>query len=133
MLPYSHAGTHLVRTDFSDDAAWDALVAAVRTPTPEGWIANVDPISDRTFDAASIEQVVAATPPGLPLVTLADSIALTTPTYPVLLVYLAEPGLARLRAEATSLWAPVNNLQLGNVSWSELVEQLDAAGVWRAP
>src|SRR5690349_12677469 len=45
--------TPLIRTDFSDDDAWDRVVAAVRAPAAfdgETYTPPIVPVSDRTFD-----------------------------------------------------------------------------------
>ena len=49
----------LLRTDFSDDAAWAGLCEAVQEPSEEGFKVFVDCISDPAYDGLVIEQLVA--------------------------------------------------------------------------
>ncbi|WP_194916558.1 DUF6924 domain-containing protein [Catenulispora rubra] len=49
LLPHYRHGALLVRTDFSDDDAWLAVVTAVLAPTVEGFTALVEICEDRAF------------------------------------------------------------------------------------
>ena len=63
MLPKSDS-TLLLRTDFSDDAAWAALCEAVQVPSEEGFQAHLDCISDPVYDELTVEQLVRLAPKG---------------------------------------------------------------------
>ena len=56
----------VLRTDFSDQAAWDAIRAQIQQPSPEGFEAHVEFIDDRAFAAMSAEQILAAVPADYP-------------------------------------------------------------------
>ncbi len=43
----------LLRTDFSDDAAWAVLCAAAQVPSEEGFQARLDCVSDPAFPGTS--------------------------------------------------------------------------------
>jgi len=51
----------VLRTDFSDDAAWDAVCAASVTESPEGFMAGLSFVSEPAFAGLTGEQVVALT------------------------------------------------------------------------
>src|SRR5690349_3409519 len=57
--------TPLIRTDFSDDDAWDRVVAAVRAPAAfdgETYTPPIVPVSDRTFDGLTAPALTAGRP-----------------------------------------------------------------------
>src|SRR4051812_15373472 len=85
--------TLLLRTDFTEDAAWEALCAAVQAPVRE-FRAYVTPISDRAFDGATAQQVVElARDSDRTFAFIADRVALEHHDHAVLVVDLAdEPG-----------------------------------------
>src|SRR5262249_31010224 len=85
--------TPLVRTDFSDDAAWTALCASVERPVGE-FRAYVTPVDDRAFDRSTVKQVTeAASGCGHLFTLVADERALRDPEHPILVIDLSEePG-----------------------------------------
>ncbi|GDX94603.1 hypothetical protein LBMAG47_02660 [Planctomycetia bacterium] len=51
MLKWPDSGNPvLLRTDFADDAAWAALCKAAQAPSDEDFQANIDCVSNRSFD-----------------------------------------------------------------------------------
>src|ERR1700677_2636696 len=86
--------TLLLRTDFSDDSAWESLSAAIQRPVGE-FRASVTPVSDPAFDGAPVEEVLErlAEESDHSFLFIADRFALTDPDHPVLVVDLIEqPG-----------------------------------------
>ena len=55
----------MLRTHFSDDAAWRALCAAIEEPSEDGFKAVVDCISDPAYAGLTIEQLVTLSPQGI--------------------------------------------------------------------
>src|SRR5690242_6396914 len=82
----------VIRTDFSDDLAWEAVCAALRVPDDQfGLAANVECISDPRYDGLTLEQLTALAPRGpLWFMFVADQIALASPEHPLLVVDLDE-------------------------------------------
>ncbi len=81
----------LVRTDFSDDAAWELLANEAQRENHDGFRAYVEPVNDPSFDGASWEAVKAAIPTndnGAAVLFVADAIALASPDHPILVVDL---------------------------------------------
>ncbi|MPY32951.1 hypothetical protein FNH09_17280 [Streptomyces adustus] len=131
--------TLLIRTDFSDQAAWEALRTAATTPDEEDFVANVHVVDDPAYSDLTTEQIVALAPPGDSLVIVADKSALTAPGMPLLAVMLfdeededaPEQGHDELRVAVEGLSAIENNISIGNMDWEEFVGAADAEGVFR--
>ncbi|GAB6902804.1 hypothetical protein JCM9957A_58960 [Kineosporia succinea] len=134
----------LVRTDFSDDAAWEALLGALAAGSLFD-DAEVDPVNDPAWAGATLDEVVDAVPDlaRIPAVYIADTEAITGEGYPVLTVnaaipresedYEPEPGSPRsIRVTADELWGVHVNLEIANIGWEEIVEVADPEdGVFR--
>jgi hypothetical protein len=123
----------LLRTDFSDDAAWIALCEAVRAPSEDGFEARLDCIDDPAYRGLTIDQLMELAPKGSGrlFVFLADSIALSDPERPILVVDLDDqPGRA-FRVIPRVMWSVENNLSLSNLDYDDFASNLDADGIFR--
>jgi len=126
----------VLRTDFSDDAAWDELCIAIETPTPDdGFQTVVEFISDRAFEGIMVEQVLENTPQsGLQRRTflfIVDQKAIADPEHPILVVDLYhEPGRI-FRVIPTEIWGVENNLSIANMDFYEFADNADPDGVFR--
>jgi hypothetical protein len=123
----------LLRTDFSDNAAWVSLCEAVQQPNEDGFKAFVDCVSDPAFDGLTIEQLVALTRRGpyRSFAFLADRTTFTKPERPVLVVNLSrEPGRT-FRVIPREMWGVENNLSLANMDFHEFADDVDPDGVFR--
>jgi hypothetical protein len=134
LLPY----TLLVRTDFSDAAAWDKLVTSVRTPGGEGFLADVTPVSDRDYAGWSwqeLRDLVPRTDHGPRLLFVADLETITEPDQPIVVVALypstGDEDRPAFRVVPAQLWSVENNLTIGNMRWDEFADRLDEQGVFR--
>jgi hypothetical protein len=79
----------LVRTDFTSDGAWRQLSDEAQRENPDGFRANVEPVSDPEFDGVTWEAVKAAVPANsVAVIFIADSTALISPDNPILVVDL---------------------------------------------
>jgi hypothetical protein len=123
----------LLRTDFSDDAAWTALCEAVQEPSKEGFKAFVDCVSDPVFDGLTVEQLVALAPKGddRTFAILPDRIALTNPERPVLVVDLYEEPGRTFRVIPREMWGVENNLSISNMDFCEFADNVDPDGTFR--
>lgn len=122
----------VLRTDFSDDAAWDAVCRASTAPSPDGFSANVTFVSDPAFADLTAEQITA-----LPRVAyrrfvfLVDHVTITHSEMPVLVVdLLHEPG-RWFRVVPTEMWSVENNLSIANMDFFEFADHADTDGVFR--
>jgi hypothetical protein len=123
----------VLRTDFTDPAAWHALGAAIDA-ADEYLTATC--VSDRRFDGADPRALVAENAGAedaekVPEVFLADATTLSDPSFPLLAVDLSgEPGRSfRVRAE----WFPGLAAGLGvpDGGFAARARLVDASGVLR--
>ncbi len=123
----------LLRTDFSDDAAWEAVCAAIQEPNEEGFKAYVDCISDPTYAGLTVEQLVALAPKGgdRTFVFLVDRLTLTHPERPILVVDLYDEPGRTFRVIPREMWGVENNLSIANMDYHEFADSVDPDGVFR--
>lgn len=133
MLPETE-NSIVLRTDFSDDGAWAWLCDKIREPSvPDGFRAYVDCISDRAYEALDAPAVTRLARMGKDrsFLFVADSVALSDPGHPVLVVDLrCEPGRT-FRAFPSEVWGIENNLSIGNMDFHEFADNVDPDGVFR--
>ena len=135
-----------MRTDFTDDDAWDRLCdESTREYGPEGFRANVAPHSDPEWTGATWDAVKAAAPAGgaeSSVLFIADSVTFASPGHPILVVdlqdtYLSEAefpeiaGRTPFRCFPSALWEVENNLNLANMDWEDFAGAVDDDGVYR--
>ena len=123
----------LLRTDFSDDAAWNSLCSAVQVPSEHGFLANLDCISNPAFNGLTVGQIVtlARKDGDRAFAFIADSVALTHPEQPVLVVdFYDEPGRT-FRVVPIEMWGVENNLSLANMDYVDFADSADPDGVFR--
>lgn len=127
----------LVRTWFGDDDAWESLVLEVRTPTDEGFLANVVVVNDRAFEGLSSEALREQQPGGAIVSFLADETTLTNAEHPILAVWVL-PNRDGDRTEHRPfrvapfvLWSVENNINLANLSWADFTRHIGEDGVFR--
>jgi len=126
--------TVLLRTDFSEDAAWALLSKAAQALSEEGFQANVACVNDRVFDGLTLEHVVALARKGSSshsFAFIADRLTLTDPERPVLVVELSDAAGRTFRVIPSQMWAVENNLSLANMEYSEFADNVDPDGVFR--
>ncbi|MBT0769857.1 hypothetical protein KIH74_13045 [Kineosporia sp. J2-2] len=127
----------LVRTDFSDDAEWDALLRELTGHESFG-DAEEHPVNDRSWEGASLDEVMAAVPnpEQIPAVHIADSVSMTGRGHPVLTVSTSIPAASEtyepdensprsIRVAADSVWTVHANLEIANMDWEEFVPDPD--------
>jgi hypothetical protein len=135
-LPLSNAAL-LVRTDFADDHAWEALCAEAEAMSDEGFRANLKPVSDPSFSTSTWEEVKAAVPHnnhGSVIVLVADTTTLTSPDHPVLVVDLMDfqgQHLEPFRCIPSELWGVENNLNIANMDWDDFAGAADEHRIFR--
>jgi hypothetical protein len=123
----------VLRTDFSDDASWYALRAAINEPNEDGFEAWVDYISDPAYDGLTVAQLVALASKGddHTFVFIADRTTLTTPEQPVLVVDLRDEPVRTIRCIPREMWRIENNLAMENRDFNEFASRVDLDGVFR--
>jgi hypothetical protein len=141
-LPPTYAA--LVRTDFSDDAAWTRVVEECLRPSPEGFEARLQPIDDRALDGAdwrSLRDAAMHQEDGGSVLFVVDATTLATADHPVLVVSTSRfyrddlpevfETMTPYRCIPSQLWAVENNLNLANMDWHDYAGRVDSAGVFR--
>jgi hypothetical protein len=145
-MPTLPLGTLLVRTDFTDDDAWDQVRdEATGEYGPDGFCAYVEPVSDPRWAGATWELVKAATPAddaGPCVLFVADSVTFTSPEHPILVIDLGDKILSvaefpevadrtPFRCIPPALWEVENNLSIANLGWEDFADTVDDDGVYR--
>jgi hypothetical protein len=134
-LPKTDDETLLIRTDFSDDEAWQALHTAITTPNEDDFLPVLHIVDDPAYRDLTPEELVSLASEDEFLLIVADKAALTGPGMPLLAVQLdeedAEEHGRELRVIAEELWGIENNLRLANMDWEDFVGSADDDGVFR--
>ncbi|GAA0345672.1 DUF6924 domain-containing protein [Streptomyces blastmyceticus] len=137
MLPLTDASMNecapVIRTDFTDEEAWQAIRRTIATPSGEGFLANVEYFHDPAFQGLTPEQILALVPdePQCALLVVVDAVAVASPEMPLLCVDLwAERGRT-VRVIATELWGIENNLSIANMDFEEFADAADEDGIFR--
>ncbi|MFB7504757.1 MULTISPECIES: DUF6924 domain-containing protein [Streptomyces] len=130
--------TLLIRTDFSDEAAWQAVRTVVTTPDEDDFVAELHIVDDLAYRDLTTQQVVALVPDEDGLLIVADKKALTEAEMPLLAVLKtdededgSEQGFDELRVFAAKLWEIENNIATANMDWEEFVDAAEEDGVFR--
>ncbi|MQY28331.1 DUF6924 domain-containing protein [Nocardia aurantia] len=124
----------LVRTDFSDDSAWQALLAVVDAPSAAGARANTHIVDDAAYTDLTAAQVVEQAPAGRlgELLIVADKTAVTAPDMPLLVIHRpGTPDHEGLRVVAAQLGSVANAVTGATREWDEIADAADDEGVFR--
>src|SRR4051812_13955056 len=122
----------VVRTDFSDDRAWNAIRMAIREPS-DVFVANVRFVDERPNAGLTTEQLVAHfhANTGPTFLFVADRTAMERPDHPLLVVDLFGERGRTFRAILAQIGAIENNLSIGNMDFEEFANAVDVSGVFR--
>ena len=123
----------LLRTDFSDDAVWDALCEVIQAPNADGYRPYVHCISDSTYYGLTIEQLATWAPNGgeHTFAFVVDCVTIKDPERPVLVVDLYDDPGRTFRVVPREMWGVENNLSIANMYFSEFADNTDSDGVFR--
>ncbi len=134
----------VVRTDFSDQAAWEQVKTGISWVTPDEFTAHVSFIDDRTFTALPVADLLERLPDGgvHALLLVVDETAIRSPEHPILVVDLGSepdqdddwsgrPSGRSFRALPHTIQEIENNLSIANMDWEEFADGIDDDGVRR--
>ncbi|MFD2415626.1 DUF6924 domain-containing protein [Amycolatopsis pigmentata] len=127
----------LVRTWFGDDGAWESLLREARTPSEDGFLANVTPVDDPEWEGLGIEALKAKQTVGPFVSFLADETTLTSAEHPILAVWVfsRHDGDQRehqpFRVVPSALWSVENNINLANMDWADFTSSVGEDGIFR--
>lgn len=120
----------VVRTWFGDEAAWQRTVAAVSTPSPQGYVAYVQYCDDSANDGATMAELHDAMDFGEAAVGfIADEMAQTSEGFPLLVIDVTGDEREPFRCPATLAWDVENDLNLNDTPWESYLDAL-RDGVW---
>ena len=122
----------VLRTDFSDDAAWATICDRIQAPSGD-FMANVDCVSDPAFDGVTPSEIAELVRPGSrhTFLFLVDQRTVDDPEHAVVVVDLHdEPGRS-FRVIPSEMWGVENNLSLANMDFDEFADSAGADGVFR--
>lgn len=128
----------LIRTDYTDDTAWNQVIADAQAPqTPDGFTADLIPVDDPSWDGVTVDELLAkiGEPPPY-FVFVADRETLTHPEHPILAVdisgtdYPDEHGQT-VRIIPSQMWSIENNLSLANMDFADFIRNAGPDGIFR--
>jgi uncharacterized protein DUF6924 len=126
----------VIRTDFSDDRAWSDLRAAMREPAPVGAdraAVEVAVIDDPAYAGLLPDDLIA---PGFvrndhTYVFLVDSVTITDPEHPVLVVDLWEDPGRTFRVVPAQFSSVETTLSDSHIDFSDVADNASPDGVFR--
>ena len=124
----------VIRTDFTDDAAWREIQRSIGAPVgDQGFLAHVTFVDDRAFDGADSDELLpllTAARPFHGFAMLVDRMAISAAEHPLLVLDLFEPGHA-FRAIPATVQSIENNLSISNMDFEEFADSVGSDGVFR--
>ncbi len=122
----------LIRTDYSDPAAWETILAAAQS-AEDPFMFNMQVVDDRDYDSGSVQDLMAALAEDYPhsFFVIADKRSITDPDHPLLVVDLLEERGREFRTVPSQVASIDNNLSIANMGFGEFAGMVDEAGVFR--
>lgn len=136
----------VIRTDFANQREWARIQSAITEPqTDEKFVAYVDFVDDRAHEGLAVSRLLELVPDDAnhTFAFLVDTLALTHPEHPILVVNLydyveghGDEGKGSrygttFRVVPSEMWSVQNNLSLANMDWEEFADRVDDDGVFR--
>jgi hypothetical protein len=122
----------VVRTDFSDEAAWARLRNEIETLFGE-FRDYVSFVSDPDFDGLDISTLTSLGQrnPYWSCLFVVDRVSLTDVEHPILVLDLGEEPERPFRVIPREMKSIADNLAIANMDFYEFAESVDADGVFR--
>ena len=144
LLPEANVAL-LIRTDFSDDATWQALIEELNRPQyldgdpNQPLIFSLEYVDDRQFDGVTMEQLVQehghgedeSSFDGPTYLYLADGTTMTHPDHPILAVNLYLDAGENFRLVPSVVGIVDVNLSIANLSFPDYAGVVDDEGIHR--
>ena len=129
-LPASE-NAFVLRTDFSDQGAWDAIIAEMAKPV-DGFYPYVNLVDDPAYDGLTKTQILELFRNEKHyFVIVADRKAMEDPEHPLLVVHLADDAGQEFRTLPRGVQSIENNLSLRNMDFEEFADAAGEDGVFR--
>ena len=137
----------VLRTDFSDEAAWARICSEIEAPVEE-FQAYVSFVSDPDFDGLSTSALTSLgrRGPNRSFMFVVDHVSLTDEEHPILVLDLGDGDLEdedlgdedvgdgpgrTFRVVPREMGSVQNNLSIANMGFYEFADSVDADGVFR--
>jgi hypothetical protein len=124
----------VLRTDFSDPAAWEDIRAEIQKPVGRlQFRANVEFIDDPQFADLTTNQLLELLPVTYnhSFLMVADRITISHPEHPVLVIDLFDKPMREFRAIPKQIQGIENNLSIANMDFEDFADAVHADGVFR--
>lgn len=123
----------LLRSDYSDQAAWTELRRLVEAPYEDDFRAYVTFVDDPMLAGLTLDDLIAVAESGgyRSYFFVADREAIHNSEHPVLAVDLNESRGRTIRVIPAQMWAVENKLFLANMEFSSFANNTDPDGVLR--
>lgn len=124
----------VLRTDFSNPAAWRTICAIIRKPVGIfRFRTNVDFVDDIEYAGITKDQLLELIPKDYShsFIILVDQTAISLPDHSLLIVDLYERSGREFRAVPSQIQGIENNLSIANMDFEEFAESVDESGVFR--
>jgi hypothetical protein len=125
--------TPVIRTDFTDEAAWKKIRSEVIATNIMGFSANVRFIDDRQYSELTGQELFQRIS-GLDeygCIFVADATAMSTTEHHLLVLDPSNPTGKTFRVIPSEAWGVENNLSIANMDYSEFADSADPDGVFR--
>ena len=122
----------VIRADYSNDAAWESVRAAITAPVG-AFKANLICVESGEYGGLTPERLLKILPTDFrhTFVFIVDGETLARSEHPVLVVDAFETPGRTFRVIPGQMWAVQNNLKLANMDWQDFSEATDSDGVFR--
>jgi hypothetical protein len=124
----------ILRTDFSNQAAWEIICATIREPVSHfQFRADVDFIDRAEYNGITRDQLLQLVPGNYPhsFIVVADETAISHPDHPLLVIDLYERSGREFRSIPSQIQSIENNLSIANMDFEEFADAVDENGVFR--
>lgn len=121
----------VLRTDFTDDAAWEEICANIQAPVGE-FQAYVNFLDDSQYDGVTTEQLptLGALELNYYFMFIVDKLAISHPENPILVVNLSMLPIQSFRAIPSTMWGIENNLSTANMDFEEFANTVNYNGIF---
>ncbi len=124
----------VLRTDFSNQVAWEAICAIIQKPVGIfRFRANVEFLDDVEYAGITEDQLLELIPNNYnhSFIIVVDRTAISLPDYPLLVVDLYERSGHEFRAIPSQIQGIENNLSIANMDFEEFADSIDEDGIFR--
>jgi len=122
----------VLRTDFSDQAAWETICAIIRQPVGD-FYAYVEFLDDVEYRDVTEEQLLGLVPKDYnhSFLVVVDRTAISQRDFPLLIVGLYDGSGREFRALPSQIQSIENNLSIANMDFEEFAGSVDESDVFR--